>query len=197
MPPGVTFWAENSRLAADPLDPKNAYASGKRAAEALFALAEHEGVCRPTVARLFAFSGRHLPLEQHFALGNFVRDALHQRPIRIRGDGLTVRSYLDGDDMARWILAALAGPPHSKVAHVGSEVPISIRNLAELVKNIARTLLHIDLEVQIHGSLSELDGRHRYIPSTKITRSTLNVRETVTLSQSIAGMFEFATIGDA
>jgi dTDP-glucose 4,6-dehydratase len=196
MPRGVTAWAENSRLAADPLEARNAYASGKRAAEAMFALAEHEGVCRPTMARLFAFSGRHLPLERHFALGNFVRDALYRGIIRVRGDGLTVRSYLDGDDMARWILAALANGQDTKVVHVGSEFPISIRDLAELVQNIARTLLHMDVELQIDRSFSELDGRRRYVPSTKITRSILNVRESVTLSESIAEMFNFNMLDD-
>ena len=196
MPRGVTAWAENSRFAADPLEARNAYASGKRAAEAMFALAEHEGVCRPTMARLFAFSGRHLPLERHYALGNFVRDALYRGIIRVRGDGLTVRSYLDGDDMARWILAALTGGQDTKVVHVGSEFPISIRDLAELVQNIARTMLHMDIGLQIDRSLSELDGRRRYVPSTRITRSLLNVRQSVTLSQSIAEMFDFAKLGD-
>ena len=191
MPPALTAWTEDSKLAADPLDAKNAYASGKRTAEAIFAIAAHEGVCRPTLARLFAFSGRHLPLNKHFALGNFVRDALEGGPIRVRGTGTAVRSYLDGDDMATWLLLALSSEASvNKVIHVGSDQAITIAELAHLVADRAGIDPEAEGRVVIEGRTTAIDGRDRYLPSTDFTKSLLGVTEATALSESIDGMLQ-------
>jgi len=193
MPPGVTAWTEDSKLAADPLDAKNAYASGKRTAEALFALAGHEGVCRPTIARLFAFSGRHLPLDKHFALGNFVRDALDGGPIRVRGTGTAVRSYLDGDDMATWLLLALFSEISvDKVIHVGSDQAITIAELARLVADRAGIDPEVEERVVIEGRTTAIDGRDRYVPSTEVTRALLGITGVVDLADSIDRMLHWS-----
>jgi len=192
MPAEITAWTEDSHLAADSLLAKNAYASGKRAAEALFALAGHEGVCRPTFARLFAFSGRHLPLDKHFALGNFVRDALEGGPIRVRGTGTAVRSYLDGDNMATWLLLALSSEASvGKVIHVGSDQPVTISELAHLVADRAGIDPEAEERVVIKGRATAIDGRDRYVPSTDFTRSLLGVTEVTALSESIDGMLQW------
>jgi len=191
MPAEITAWTEDSKFAADPLDAKNAYASGKRTAEALFALAGHEGVCRPTIARLFAFSGRHLPLDKHFALGNFVRDALEGGPIRVRGTGTAVRSYLDGDDMATWLLLALFNEASvGKVIHVGSDQAITIAELARLVADRAGIDPTAEERIVIEGRATAIDGRDRYVPSTDFTKSLLGVTEVTALSESIDGMLQ-------
>jgi nucleoside-diphosphate-sugar epimerase len=191
MPPDLTAWIEDSKLAADPLDAKNAYASGKRAAEALFALAGSEGVCRPTFARLFAFSGRHLPLNKHFALGNFVRDAVAGGPIRVRGTGTAVRSYLDGDDMATWLLLALLNEASvGKVIHVGSDQAITVAELARLVADRAGIDANAEERVVIEGRTTAIDGRDRYVPSTEFTRALLGVTAVTALSESIDGMLQ-------
>lgn len=193
MPPDLAAWTEDSHLAADPLTVKNAYASGKRAAEALFALAGHEGVCRPTFARLFAFSGRHLPLDRHFALGNFVRDALEGGPIRVRGTGTAVRSYLDGDDMATWLLLALSSEASvDKVIHVGSDQAITIAELAHLVADRASIDLDAEERVIIEGRSTEIDGRDRYVPSTEVTRALLGITGEVSLADSIDRMLQWS-----
>ena len=195
MPEHLTAWPEGSHLAASPLDPKNAYANGKRAAEAMLALAGHEGVCRPTIARLFAFSGRHLPLNRHFAIGNFVRDALAGGPIRVQGTGESVRSYLDGDDMATWILAALTKEPRStNLIHIGSESEITVSGLAGLVAALASDITGRNLRVEFEGSPHRLDGRFRYLPLTSITRTYLGTSQTVSLNSSIHQMLSTAIV---
>jgi len=193
MPEHLAAWPEDSALAASPLDPKNAYANGKRAAEALFSLAGHEGVCRPTIARLFAFSGRHIPLDRHFAIGNFVRDALAGGPIRVRGTGEAVRSYLDGDDMATWLLSALKKEPMSAdLIHIGSESEITVSGLAGLVAARASDITGRNLRVEFEGGLHRLDGRFRYLPLTSITRAYLGTSQTISLESSIHQMLSTA-----
>ena len=186
MPEHLSSWPEDSAFAASPLDPKSAYANGKRVAEAMFALAGHEGICRPTVARLFAFSGRHLPLGRHFAIGNFVRDAVAGGPIEVRGTGTAVRSYLDGSEMAHWLLAGLElDSSINRVIHIGSEAAITIFDLASLVAARASKVLGIQADVQVEGQAAEIDGWNRYVPSTLITRKLLGVNQSISISDSL------------
>ena len=188
MPKGLERFPEEHRGAVSPLDPRSAYAEGKRAAEFLLAEATQRGVCVGVVARLFAFSGVHLPLDRHFALGNFVRDAVEHRLIAVTGDGTAVRSYLDGMDMAQWIMrAAEAGEPGFP-HHVGSEDAISIRGLAHLVADRAAQVLGLEVDVRVLGTSRSTDGVSRYVPETSLTRQILGVAQTVSIEDSVDQM---------
>lgn len=174
--------------ACSTLSSKSAYGEGKRAAEVILSIATEHGLVDGVVARLFAFSGKYLPMDRHFALGNFVRDALSGTEIVIRGDGQTIRSYLDQVDLARWITRMLEVGPAEHVYHVGSEIPISMRDLANLVSNRAYALLGRKTNVRLLNQKSNLDGILRYVPSTKMTREALGLSETISLSDSIDQM---------
>lgn len=65
MPLGQTRFFEDDRVAPSTVDINSAYAQGKRSAEFLLSEASERGVCKGIIARLFAFSGVHLPLDRH------------------------------------------------------------------------------------------------------------------------------------
>ena len=177
----------------DVLLANSAYAEGKRVAEFLLAQAGYESRIDPIVARLFAFSGVGLPLDKHFAIGNFVLDAVTQDFVRVRGSGADVRSYLDSSDLAIWLWAAACRGVSFVPLHIGSERSLTIAELAHIVCDRVEQLLGKKVNVEIQNQRSQIDGASRYVPSTIRTRQTLGVEEFTTLESSIDQMIKMAS----
>ncbi len=133
------------------------------------------------IARCFAFVGRDLPLNVHFAIGNFIRDALSRDAIEVAGDGSPLRTYLDQDDLADWLLTLLRRGRPGEAYNVGSDEVVSIAALAHLV----RDLLAPDKPVRILGQQQETQGRNRYIPDIRKAERELGLRVTIPLAEAI------------
>jgi nucleoside-diphosphate-sugar epimerase len=173
--------------APDPLDAKRAYHESKRAAELECALYARSRGIEPKIARMFAFVGPYLPLDRHFAIGNFIGDALRGNPIEVRGDGTTVRSYLYAAEMAMWLFAILVRGEPLRAYNVGSERAINIAALA------ASVALHAEppVDVRIANVPKPGDAIDRYVPDTSRARVELGLEERVDLSESIARTLRF------
>jgi len=118
----------------DDLSSKSLYGEGKRMTEMLGAHYGRIHGLTISIARPFAFLGPHIPLDRHFAAGNFLRDARQGRSITVSGDGRTVRSYMHPADLAIWLWALLFRGPAGRAYNVGSDIPVM---LAELVQRIS------------------------------------------------------------
>ena len=105
-------------------------AEGKRAAELLVAMHHRRTGLHATVARCFAFVGPHMPLDAHFALGNFVRDAANGSVIVIKGDGTPRRSYLYPTDLVTWLFQILVHGDAVRPYNVGGPEACTLAALA-------------------------------------------------------------------
>jgi nucleoside-diphosphate-sugar epimerase len=181
QPPALTHIPESYPGAPDPLDPTSVYGEGKRTSEQMCALYAHYTGIEIKIARCFAFVGPHLPLDAHFAIGNFIRDALADAPIAIGGDGTPLRSYLYAADLAIWLWTMLFRAPSMRAFNVGSEDSISI---ADLAHTVAATL-NPQTTVTTAKQPTPRQPLLQYVPSTQSAQQQLNLHQTVSLSEAI------------
>jgi nucleoside-diphosphate-sugar epimerase len=180
QPSNIEKVSEDYVGAPNTLDPKASYGEGKRAAELLSAIAARKHGFKLSIPRCFAFVGPYLPMDIHFAAGNFLKSVIDQQPILIGGDGTPYRSYLYSADLTVWLLVMLLRDSPSVVYNVGSEESLSIREVAETM-NAAGYMAYPSRKemkdpVRIARAADPSAKASRYVPSAKRAEEELNLR---------------------
>lgn len=157
---------------------QSAYSLGKQVSEWLVQQSNDEQM-EVSVARCFAFVGPYLPLDKHFAIGNFIKSALLGRNIDILGDGTPLRTYLYSSDLCHQLLKILLDSNSGSVWNVGGAEPISIKQLAELVSEELNPAIKINIHKTPVGLME------KYIPDLKKTTTELMVKPVVNLRTAI------------
>ena len=85
------------------------------------------------IARLFTFYGHGL--DDGKAIVQFEKASKAGEPIRITGDGKTIRSYMSGAEMGRWLWAILLRGVSGETYDVGDDQPVTILELAHRFSN--------------------------------------------------------------
>ncbi len=161
--------------------PITGYGQGKLASEEL-ALAHAKAAgfeCK--IARCFAFVGPHLPLDAHFAIGNFIRDAKRGGPIRVTGDGTPLRSYLYAADLAIWLWTLLFRAESGQALNVGSNDALSIAETAEQV----RAMIAPEAEIRVTRPPVGDATPARYVPAVRRAEEQLGLRTWVPLGEAL------------
>ena len=167
--------------------PSSVYGEGKKIAESLCLEYTEKRHTEIKIARCFAFVGPFLPLDKHFAIGNFIRDGLSGGPIQVRGDGTAIRSYLYAADLAIWLWTILFEGRPRRIYNVGSENEIMIGELAQLVAKSFNRQVEIII-AKPKTANTEID---RFVPSTKRAREELQLTQTVSLKNAIQRTIDF------
>lgn len=179
QPAGVTALAESSPFSNEPDQTKRVYMDAKRTAEDLVASASQKEKIVTSIARCFAFVGPALPFDQHFAIGNFIGDALKKRQIVVVSANRVVRSYMFADDLVEWLLAvAKSSSTDCPIFNVGSDVPVCIRDLATLIGELAGVGVSLP-KLEASGTVN------RYVPSTVLARTKLGLTMRFSLRNAI------------
>jgi nucleoside-diphosphate-sugar epimerase len=172
---------EGSPVTLDSMDWRSAYGQAKRMAETLCSTATQAGDVDAVVGRLFAFVGPRIPLDSHFAAGNFLRDALHRRPIVVKGDGRPRRSYLYVGDLPEWCWGLVARGQSASAYNVGSPEAVTIEELARMTAELASPAV----DVSILGEASSGPAAW-YVPSTDRARTELGLEPRTPLHEALA-----------
>lgn len=181
QPPDLPLVPEDFAGEPGALTPATAYGIGKRSSEELCQRATRDSGLECKIARCFAFVGPHLPLDAHFAVGNFLRDALAGKPIQIKGDGTPLRSYLHAADLTIWLWTMLFSAPAGRAYNVGSDQAVSI---AELARTVAG-LFTPDIPVRIARAAPPGASAARYVPATARAAAELGLREHIGLAEAL------------
>lgn len=173
---------EDDYASAEPLIP---YGEAKRDAERLCV---ESGVDFVT-ARAFAFLGPFLPLDAHFAAGNFLRDARRGGPILVRGDGTALRSYLHPADLVIWLLRILLRGQRARAYNVGSDEVVTIAQLARRIADAVQPTPEVIIQ-----SVQPQGPQNIYLPDIYRARTELNLDVAIPLQDAIARTLTFLEI---
>jgi len=146
---------------------KRDYALSKRNAEKLILKAGEDGL-KVSIARCFAFYGKYLPEDGHFAYASFLKSAKMGKDIIVNADHEVIRSYMHADDLVNSLIkVALSSNSNCPTYNVGSDKPISIFLLA---KKIALEYnVNVIKKKNINYNLID-----RYVPNTNKLKTIIN-----------------------
>jgi len=173
---------ETDLLAPDPLDVGMTLGHAKRTAELFCAIYGSRGTTRIKIARCFSFVGPQLPLDIHYAIGNFIADAIAGRPITVTGTGRPVRSYLYMSDLVAWLITILLRGGSLHPYNVGSSLGLAVGDVARLVSQISGLQVHTPAVPDEPPATAAADY---YVPATDRVLVDLDLRETVSLPTAI------------
>jgi UDP-glucose 4-epimerase len=153
------------------------YACSKAIDEYL-ALAQHQRTGLPVVVgRFFNVVGPRQVGRFGMVLPRFVDQALAGGPLVVHDDGRQVRCFAHVADVVEDVLRLMVNPAaRGRVFNLGSDVPVTIRELAETVVRLVNPELvikHIPFEQAFTPGFEEIAVR---IPDLRRVRETLGAR---------------------
>jgi UDP-glucuronate decarboxylase len=178
---------ESAMTQIDTLNEASGLALGKSVAEYLLQQAYSKTGLEVIIARCFSFVGPGIPLNLHYAIGNFIKSANEGSFIDIKSDGLAIRSYMFMGDLVWWLIKLLIDGKSGEVYNVGSDEAVSVVELAKKVKKI----FHLDAKIIISGNTNYSVGvpvRNVYLPSIEKARNELNLNINSDLNTSLEKM---------
>lgn len=181
QPEDVSGFTEDYTGGPDILSTSSAYSEAKRLAELLCACYIRQYSLNISIARCFAFVGPYLPLDKHFAIGNFIGNGLKKENIVIRGNGKPLRSYMYSSELIVWLLFILFKGQNGQAYNVGSDRPISISDLARLVSTFFPLT-----KVVILNQVAVTDRNQNYIPDISKMKQELGLELTIDLETALS-----------
>lgn len=161
-------------------DVNSVYAESKRFAEVIAQCVISESKIPVVTVRPFAFVGPYQSLELPWAVTDFIRDSFAGGPIRIMGDGATVRSLMYASDFAFGVLSAAANGVPRTVYNIGSPEAIDLGSLAQKITQFFSPVPEIFTKVGQVGH-----ERSRLVPSIDRAIADLRLEIKVSLMEAL------------
>jgi nucleoside-diphosphate-sugar epimerase len=173
---------ENDHRKSDLTHPKDLYGSCKYLSELIL-----NNNLNPNIEvihlRIFCLSGYFHSQESHFAIEDFVKKANEKKDIIIKGNGKSIRSYLDIDDLCDVLISSFSEGKNKESYNIGSSEAISISELAALISNTSNTHSKINI-------LNQDNYENYYVPNVNKAKDELKLKENILLKNSIKKMIK-------
>ena len=162
------------------------YGEGKRKAEYLCLYYGKKFQVPVKIARCFAFVGPYMPLDAHFACGNFIKNALQNESIVIKSDGSSVRSFLYTADLVSWLFKTLLHGQNLVPYNIGATQEISILELAGFISKSFNHSINIEVLQK-----EKVKNPARYVPDNARIIKDLNITSFIPLEKSLQQTIEY------
>lgn len=186
QPHHLTHISEDYVGATNVYDKDASYGEGKRVAEMLCNIYNKQHQVDVKIARCYSFVGPYLPLDGHFAIGNFINDILHNRQIKIQGDGTPQRAYLYTADLMIWLLKILTEGKPCYPYNVGSDEAINLESLANMIRQYSPNNLGVEIAQAKTSAPPAM-----YVPSIERAKNELGLKVFTNIKDAIDKTFKF------
>ena len=136
------------------------------------------------VVRIFNTYGPRMRVDDGRMVPNFIQQALLGRPLTVYGEGTQSRSVQYVDDLIECVLRLMKSPEDRPV-NIGNPVEYSVRQIAEMILEIAGSRSGI-----VYEPLPEDDPRRRR-PDITCVRETLGWEPRVPAEEGLKLTFEW------
>lgn len=181
QPPEMPLLKESYFGGPDVTDRWSAYGEGKRVSELLGTIYANENCFEHKIARVSSVVGPYMPLDIHFAIGNFIRNALNAEDIIIKGDGRPFRANLYIADAIIWLLTILLQGKNNRPYNVGSDDALSLKEMAQEVCNASG----LNQSVIVQQKKMSNEAAPRYVASIQRCREELGLEQWTDLGTAI------------
>jgi dTDP-glucose 4,6-dehydratase len=127
----------------NPVGPRGVYDEAKRFGEALTMAYRNHHQINTGIVRIFNTFGPRMRPNDGRAIPNFIRQALHDAPITVAGDGSQTRSVCFVDDLIEGILR-FAHTDESGPVNIGNPNEISMLDLATWIRDLTDSKSEIE-----------------------------------------------------
>jgi len=160
------------------------YAEAKRASETMALLYSEKNKFTFNIARIFSIigPGMYLHEDSGYIISNFIRASYFNKPLEIKGNAGSVRSFLDIDDAVNFIRLLMRSNTKNEIINLGSNEKLNLKDLAKKFNTILNKKNKI-----IYG---ERVKRDFMFPDISKAKKILNWHPKITLDQSIIKIYE-------
>lgn len=163
------------------LSPTGAYVDAKRYSETLCYAFRTQAKLPIVITRPFTFIGPFQNLDSPWAANDFLRAGIEGQPLKIRGDGHAVRSYLYGSDMAMIALHQMVRGDNGEIYDLGGADAMTVLDLANLVV----THVQRPLEIRVNAAGRPQDS-DRFLPDMDRSMRQFGVKPAWPIPDAIA-----------
>ena len=187
----MPFREDGDLLFGPPTSPRWSYGLSKAIAEQVALAMCARGGMPVAIARFFNTVGPRQRGRYGMVLPRFVAAARAGRPLEVHGSGRQVRCFCDVRDVVRALPALVSEPAcHGSAFNVGSDLPMSIGDLARLVVSTLGSRSEIVQIPYAEAFGPEFEDLQVRVPDVSRVREAIGFRPRIPLEQTIRDIAE-------